>query len=47
MLKYPVRIMRAIGEAIKKIGSTYPLIGVCGLLEISPLIILSIRKALH
>jgi fucose permease len=37
----------AIGEAIKKIGSTYPLIGVCALLAISPLIILSIRKTLR
>lgn len=37
----------AIGEAIKKIGSTFPLIGACCLLAISPLIILSIRKALR
>ena len=47
MLKYPVRIMRAIGEAIKKTGSADPLIGVCGLLEMSPFIILSIRKVLR
>jgi fucose permease len=37
----------AIGEAIKKIGSTYPLISVCVLLAISPLIMLSIRKTLR